>query len=824
MALPTLESVKRGSGLIGPRARMLGLVAFTNLFVALMVATWVDISYRQYQERAEIASRNTNRLVSQSVAGDIDQVDLGLLTGLDEIRRLDEDGVRDPVGHIAPFLARLKARLPMAEAVRVLDADGNLVAGSERVPPGINNADRDYFRRAHDDPAAGLVISQPIVSRVNNTWVLVFARAIRTRDGGFAGVIFLPVRIDWFERKFEQLNVGARGAVVMRGDASRDFDLLSRFPHAGYVGQTKVSDTFRATIGATPQGGTYRAVAGADGIERTFSYQHVAGYPLITLVGLATGDYLGDWRRDTLKIVGLLAGFVVVTSLGGWGTLSAWRKLEQRSEELRLHKEHLEELVDERTASLKVAVEQAQASSRAKSVFLASMSHELRTPLNAILGFSEILRTEMGLSPEQHQSLDLIHRSGRHLLNLINDVLDMAKIEAGHTSVDDAPFDLGEMTREVIDLMRVRAEEKGLELFWDQSSAFPRVVRSDATKLRQVLINVIGNAVKFTERGFVRLRLTACEAPLHRILLIFEVKDTGPGIPAEELAHIFEPFVQGGRTTTTQKGTGLGLSITRQYVELMGGQVAAESTIGEGSCFRVEVPARHADPAEIEVQAPSHGRVAGVAPGQPDYRILIVEDQIENWLLLRRMLENAGLTVRVAENGQQAVDLFQSWRPHFIWMDIRMPVLDGLEAARRIRALDGGHEVKIAAVTASVFQEERDRVMAAGMDDFLRKPFQAAEIFDCLTRNLGIRFLHEEGKTAPAAAPPVIIPPEAIAALPEDLRRQLRKAVVELDSAEVSATLARVAELDGDLGRALAHYADRLAYSAILHAIGGETP
>ncbi len=801
---------------------MLALVIFVNLFACLLVGMSVASSYRQYQDRAAVASKNTDRLVSQSVAEDIDRIDLGLQVVTDEIRRLRAEGLTNPADHIETFLTRMKRRMPMAQGVRILDARGNLIAGAGGVPAGINNCDRDYFIQLRDNPAAGLVISKPVIGRVDGKWVLVFARRIDAADGRFGGVGYITVDIEWFEAKFEQLNVGAHGAVVMRGDASRDFDLLSRFPHAGYVGQTTVSDTFRATITAHPRGGTYRAVAGADGIERTFTYQPVADYPLITLVGLGTEDYVGDWRRETLKMAAMLAGFSVVTAFGGWRLLKAWKEREQRNEELRQHKEHLEEVVEERTASLRVAVRQAQASSQAKSVFLASMSHELRTPLNAILGFSELLRNEAGLSSEQRQTLDLINRSGGHLLNLINDVLDMAKIEAGGaSSVESAPFDLGAMIRDVIDLMRVRAEEKGIVVFLDQKSSFPRVVRGDATKLRQVLINVVGNAVKFTDQGSVTLRLTSQDTAPRRLLLAFEVQDTGPGIAADELDRIFEPFVQGSRPTPHihQKGTGLGLSITRQNVELMGGRISVQSTLGTGSCFRIEMPAAAADETEVGALEIDPARVVGLQPGQPEFRILIVEDQVENWLLLRRLMEGVGLTVRVAENGRQGVELFQSWQPHFIWMDVRMPVMDGLEATRRIRSLEGGMTPKIAALTASAFKEERDRVMAAGMDDFIRKPFKSAEIFDCLTRNLGVRFLRDQSGADNGAAPTVALDPAGLAALPAELRRQLHDAVIELDGPRISDVAARIAELDPGLGAILAHQADRLAYTPILRAI-----
>ena len=471
------------------------------------------------------------------------------------------------------------------------------------------------------------------------------------------------------------------------------------------------------------------------------------------------------------------------------------------------------------------AQEKAEAANRAKSAFLASMSHELRTPLNAILGFSGLLRHDAKLSKDQRQTLDLITRSGEHLLGLINDVLDMAKIESGRAVVDNAPFDLGTLVRDVTDLMRGRAGEQNLDLRLDQSSEFPRFVRADAAKLRQILLNLVGNAIKFTPQGGVTLRLSARpDATPQRQRLIVEVVDTGIGIAAADQARVFEPFVQVGNPAL-QKGTGLGLTITRQQVELMGGRISLESTPGQGSLFRVEIPVDRVDAAEIAVAKLDQGRVLGLAPGQPGYRILIVEDEMANWLLLRQLLEGTGFSqVRVAEDGAAGVEMFRTWQPHLIWMDIRMPIMDGLEAARRIRALEGGRGVKIVALTASVFQEERDNVLAAGMDDFIRKPYRPEEIHDCLARHLGVRFTYEQTPAAAAAKPVGPLRPAALAALPPELRGELAAALISLDSARISEIIRRVSGLNQALGDLLTHYADRLEYTALLQAVQPEHP
>jgi PAS domain S-box-containing protein len=397
--------------------------------------------------------------------------------------------------------------------------------------------------------------------------------------------------------------------------------------------------------------------------------------------------------------------------------------------ELQIYRDHLEELVTTRTAELAAALDAAEAANRAKSLFLANMSHELRTPLNAILGFSALMQQDSGLTGRDREHLDIINRSGAHLLGLINDILDIAKIEAGRVQMERAPFDLGALFREVTDLMHGRATEKGLQLLLECAPEAPRFVRGDATKLRQVLVNLLGNAIKFTVKGGVALCLGVGPETVGTRLLI-EVEDSGPGIAPEDQTRIFEPFVQA--SLAGQQGTGLGLAITRQFVELMGGRIGVTSPWGQGSCFRVELPIEVAAELEAPGDQGEH-EVLGLEPGQPDWRILIVEDQPENNLLLSRLLEDAGFQVCTAANGLEGIDRFQQWRPHFIWMDRRMPVMDGLEATRRIRALPGGEAVKIVALTASVFAEQRGEILAAGMDDILHKPFQPREIFACNT-------------------------------------------------------------------------------------------
>jgi len=488
----------------------------------------------------------------------------------------------------------------------------------------------------------------------------------------------------------------------------------------------------------------------------------------------------------------------------------------QAEQERLRYKDQLELTVQQRTAELLLALDAAEAANKAKSVFLANMSHELRTPLNAILGFSGLMRHDPKLPENQRENLDIIIHSGEHLLSLINDVLEMAKIEAGRVQLEIAPFDLGNMVRDVTEMMQLRAQEKGLQFLLDQSSAFPRFINGDEARLRQVLLNLVSNAVKFTDRGSVVIRLGIRQND--RLHLLIDVEDTGPGINPEDRTRLFEPFVQ-LTDEAAQHGTGLGLAITRQFVELMGGAITVASAPGEGALFRVDVPVEPATAADaLKTSAPEHGEVLGLAPGQLGYRIAIAEDQPENQLLLARLMHGIGLDTRLAVNGEECVRLFQDWRPDLIWMDRRMPVMDGMEATRRIRRLPDGGNVKIVAVTASAFKEQQQEMLAAGMDDFVRKPYRFDEIYDCLARQLGVTYLYrDEACAAPSrsAAPTA----DMLAVIPDSLRRELKEALESLDSERIAAALQRVGNIDAELGRALSRIVDYFDYPAILRSL-----
>jgi hemerythrin-like metal-binding protein len=475
----------------------------------------------------------------------------------------------------------------------------------------------------------------------------------------------------------------------------------------------------------------------------------------------------------------------------------------QMSREIHRRKQAEEELTQANQA--------VQAISQAKSAFLANMSHELRTPLNAILGYSDILQRDLSINENQKESLAIIHRSSNHLLCVVNDVLELAKIEAGHIQLEMAPFDVAAVIAEVSTMLQLRSQEKGLQLSVNLSEQFPRYMISDEDKFKQILINLISNAINATEHGSVTLNGRV--AYDDREVLIIEVSDTGIGIAPDDQTRIFEPFVQIG-ATTRQQGTGLGLSITRQFVELMGGHLTLSSTLGQGSTFSVELPCLRASAADILQPDSDYCEVTGLAAGQPDIRVLVVDDHRENQLLLAQWLETTGFHVALAENGAEAVEQFKRWQPHFIWMDRRMPVMDGVEAVRRIRALPDSRNTRIAAVTASILKDDDNELLAAGFDAIVHKPFRRQNIFECMGQLLNLRYEHATTNESSEALR--ALNGAALAALPARLRNSLSEAILRLDQERILEVIGEIATLDGELAEGLRERVRHYAYPIIL--------
>lgn len=392
---------------------------------------------------------------------------------------------------------------------------------------------------------------------------------------------------------------------------------------------------------------------------------------------------------------------------------------------------------------------QAEAANKAKSSFLASMSHELRTPLNAILGFSQLLTKSTNITDAEKKNINTIINSSRHLTSLINDVLDIAKIESGEIAIDRDLIELPQLLADATAMIRIQAEEKGLDFTAIHDSTLPKYIYTDQQKLMQVIINLLGNALKYTDHGCIIFHAKCIDDAIGRCCLQVDVEDTGQGIPAKDIEHIFSKFVRlKGQESTV--GTGLGLAISRNLVELLGGKIHAVSEPKKGSRFTFTIPLEVAE-AAIADQAinpkPAKQIVTGLAAGQPEYRILIVDDSEDQRLLLQHYLKPVGLVTQEAKSGEEAVQMAAKWHPHLICMDLRLPGINGYEATAQIRELPEGRKCKVIAVSASLLGMHVDGQSLDEFDDTLHKPYEKAELFDLLAQHLGIKFEYENEST-----------------------------------------------------------------------------
>lgn len=689
----------------------------------------------------------------------------------------------DPA-HCGTLFTDLRFMFPEFANLATVDLSGLAPCSAVPQPDGkpVSVAKTEWFQRAMTERR--FIVGKPFMGPITHRLVAVLVQPVLTPSNELRGFIGLPLDLERFNPRIPE---GSLPEGTRFGFISDDGFLIWRNADQEKLIGKYVGDQPGPKLALQIRDGDAETI-GTDNVSRYYAFASVPEANWLVFVGVPSqsiaNKVLGTAKRNaTIAAAGLLAFGVLL-----------WFLLRR---------------IDAADRDLRRARDAAEAANRAKSVFLANMSHELRTPLNAILGFAELMAHDQSIPEAQRHNLNTISRSGHHLLTLINDILEISKIEAGRLTVQAAPCDLHELIETVVESMELRAHQTGLEVGLDLAAAVPRYVSTDAGKLRQILINLLANAVKFTPHGSVELHVDIDgERGGGTPMLVFVVRDTGAGIAADELERIFRPFYQTAQGARASEGTGLGLTIARQYAQLLGGQLTAASTLGKGSTFTLRLPVTT---AEAATPAMPPRRVLGVAEGQPRWRVLIVEDKPDNQRLLEQMMQRVGFEPRIANNGEEALAAFESWHPDFIWMDMRMPVMDGYEATRRIRALPGGRVVKIAALTASAFREDREGILAAGCDDVLAKPIDEERLYEIMERLLGVRFLYaspDEGSANAVSAPD-------LSNLPAELRRELTHAARQLDVEATAAAIERIRAIDAGLADQLAALARLFRFDRI---------
>lgn len=681
-------------------------------------------------------------------------------------------------------------RLMFPEFANLATVDLNGLAPCSAVPqPGgkpVSVAKTEWFKRAMVEKR--FIVGKPFLGPITGKMVAVLVEPVWNADKELRGFLGFPLDLERFNPRIPEgtLPDGARYGFI-----SSDGIMVWRNADQEKLIGKYVGDQTGPKLALQIRDGEAETI-GTDNVSRYYVFASIPQADWVVFVGVPsqtiTNKILGTAKRNAMIAIGSL----VVIGILLWFLM---RRIEVAE------------------GDLLRARDAAEAANRAKSVFLSNMSHELRTPLNAILGFAELMARDESVPERQRYNLATISRSGHHLLSLINDILEISKIEAGRLTLQTAPCDLHELVETIVESMALRAHQAGLELPLKMTPEVPRYIHSDVGKLRQILINLLSNAIKFTQQGRVEFDIdvdpsrSSSDAPV----LAFAVRDTGCGIAAAELESIFRPFYQTAQGARASEGTGLGLAIARQYAELLGGELTATSEIGKGSAFTLRLPVAIAAAATPAVLP---RRVLGVANGQPRWRVLIVEDKPDNQRLLEQIMRRVGFEPRVANNGEEAVAAFESWHPDFIWMDMRMPVMDGYEATRRIRAMSGGSVVKIAALTASAFREDREGILAAGCDDVLAKPIDEEKLFEMMSRLLDVRFEYVDA----VIAEPVETSPPNLSTLPNDIRDELMTAARQLDIEACEAAIERVRSLDPALANHLTTVARTFRFDRIVAA------
>ena len=728
-----------------------------NIVVALMVVSFSILAldgwrswsaYQQDLSEANIILDNLTRLIAAQTEATFELTDTLIVTNV----RNMEVAQNDPANYqrIHEGMIASVRNSPRILTISVFDAKGNWLVNSNDKPIDTrqNYSDRDYFRYHRDHTDKSLHIGPPVQRKTTGEWAVTLSRRWDNPDGSFGGVVVAGITLEYFQAFFKTLNIGNEGVL---GLFHTDGIVLARLPLASRrIGENvSYGELFTRHLKQSAQGG-FRFKSRLDGYERVLSYRRMSRYPVVITAAFGLNDILATWRADTLTHFGI--ALLLIVLLSGLGARLV-RQMNQRAADQQALARNAETIL-QTMEELQVRTRQAESASLAKSQFLANMSHEIRTPMNAVLGMLQLLEQTV-LSPRQLDYLRKVQIAAGTLLGIINDILDFSKVEAGKMTLDIQPFRLDQLLRDLAVILSASINDKAIEVLFNVDPALPQLVFGDSLRLRQVLLNLSGNAIKFTEHGEVIVVVrqsneTSQPQPDSPVWLDFEVCDSGIGIEADQLQRIFAGFSQ-AETSTTRRfgGTGLGLAISQRLVHLMGGKLQVESTPGVGSRFHFSLPFAVGTVPALEVATTQPSAMHGL-------RTLVVDDNDLARETLCAMASSLGWKTDSAATGQEALHLLEASQlagKHYdlVLLDWMMPGMDGWETAHQIRLrADGKHMPIVVLVTAHAraLLAERAQRESLELDGFLFKPVTASALYDAVASVQGASTLAQPGRAA----------------------------------------------------------------------------